>query len=112
MLWLGQGALNADIADESEGIPVLRRAEAQAEAGPLMLMVRRANMRLSIAAGGRIAKPRRGYDRHPCMGVDLSRGSLRAARRLGERGGGMPMHRPAPIDHQKSGGVGLWIGRG
>ena len=31
-------------------IPVLRRAKAQAEAGPLMLMVRRANMELSIAA--------------------------------------------------------------
>ena len=31
--------------------PVLRRAEAQAEAGPLMLMVRRANMGFSIAAG-------------------------------------------------------------
>ena len=31
-------------------VPVLRRAEAQAEAGPLMLMVRRANMVLSIAA--------------------------------------------------------------
>jgi hypothetical protein len=40
------------------GIPVLRRAETQAEAGPLMRMVRRANMRLSIAAGRRIAKPR------------------------------------------------------
>ena len=38
-------------------IPVLRRAEAQAEAGPLMLMVRRANMGLSIAGGGEIAKP-------------------------------------------------------
>jgi hypothetical protein len=36
---------------------------------------------------------------------------MRAARRLSERGGGgMPIHRPAPIDHQKSGGVGLWIG--
>jgi hypothetical protein len=41
-------------------VPVFRRAEAQAEAGPLMLMVRRANMGLSIAAGRRIAKPRRG----------------------------------------------------
>ena len=39
-------------------VPVFRRAEAQAEAGPLMLMVRRANMGLSIAAGRRIAKPR------------------------------------------------------
>jgi hypothetical protein len=29
---------------------------------------------------------------------------------LSERGGGMPMHRPAPIDPQKSGGVGLCIG--
>jgi hypothetical protein len=38
-------------------VPVFRRAEAQAEAGPLMLMVRRANMGLSIAAGRRIAKP-------------------------------------------------------
>jgi hypothetical protein len=35
---------------------------------------------------------------------------MRAARRLSERGGGMPMHRPAPIDPQKSGGVGLCIG--
>src|ERR1700754_404891 len=32
-------------------VPVLHRAEAQAEAGPLMPMVRRANMGLSIAAG-------------------------------------------------------------
>jgi hypothetical protein len=31
---------------------------AQAEAGPLMLMVRRANMGLSIAANREIAKPR------------------------------------------------------
>jgi hypothetical protein len=38
-------------------VPVFRRTEAQAEAGPLMLMVRRANMGLSIAAGRRIAKP-------------------------------------------------------
>jgi hypothetical protein len=30
----------------------LRQAEAQAEAGPLMRMVRRANMELSIAGGG------------------------------------------------------------
>src|SRR5712692_10163681 len=37
----------------NQGIPVLRRAEAQAEAGPVMLMVRRANMRLSIAASRR-----------------------------------------------------------
>jgi hypothetical protein len=29
----------------NEKTPVLRRAETQAEAGPLMLMVRRANMR-------------------------------------------------------------------
>jgi hypothetical protein len=35
---------------------------------------------------------------------------MRAARHLSGRGGGMPMHRPAPIDHQKSGGVGLCIG--
>ena len=49
---LAQGALKRDrFADEFRGIPVLRRAEAQAEAGPLMLMVRRANMGLSIAAG-------------------------------------------------------------
>src|SRR5713226_10020012 len=42
------------------GTPVLRRAKAQADAGPLMpMMVRRANMRPSIAARGRIAKPRR-----------------------------------------------------
>src|SRR6267154_1520838 len=40
----------------NRGIPVLRRAEAQAEAGPLMLMVRRANMGLSIAAGRRNRK--------------------------------------------------------
>src|SRR2546429_136768 len=45
----------------NRGIPVLRRAGTQAEAGPLMLMVRRANMRPSIAAGRRIAKPCRGY---------------------------------------------------
>ena len=32
--------------------PVLRRAKAQAEAGPLMLMMRRANMGASIAGGG------------------------------------------------------------
>jgi hypothetical protein len=38
-------------------VPVFRRTEAQAEAGPLMLMVRRANMGLSIAASRRIAKP-------------------------------------------------------
>jgi len=38
----------------------LRRAETQAEAGPLMRMVRRANMGVSIAASRRIAKPRAG----------------------------------------------------
>ena len=60
LVWLR--ALNADIADESEGIPVLRGAETQAEAGPLMLTVGRGNMRLSIAASDRNRKARRGRD--------------------------------------------------
>ena len=34
-----------------------------------------------------------------------------AAQRLDERGGGMPVHRPTPIDRHESGGVGLWTGR-
>jgi hypothetical protein len=48
MLWFGSKALKRDLfADESEEDPVLRQAKAQAEAGPLMLiMVRHANMRL------------------------------------------------------------------
>ena len=52
MLWFGsKGRGNAmDSRVKSGEIPVLRRAEAQAEAGPLMLMMRRANMGLSIAA--------------------------------------------------------------
>src|SRR3979411_2300742 len=46
----------------------LRGTEAHAEAGPLMLMmVRRANMRLSIAAGGRIRKAPATHRRHPCV---------------------------------------------
>jgi hypothetical protein len=54
MLWFGsEGALKSRVNEE---IPVLRRAEAQAEAGPLMLMVRRANMGLSIAASRRNRK--------------------------------------------------------
>jgi hypothetical protein len=40
----------------NEKVPVLRRAETQAEAGPLMPMMRRANMRLSLAAGRRNRK--------------------------------------------------------
>jgi hypothetical protein len=36
---------------------------------------------------------------------------MRAARRLSERGGGMPVHRPTPIDRHESGGVGLCTGR-
>jgi hypothetical protein len=60
MLWFGsKTALKRwGIAGEQGKIPVLRRAKAQAEAGPLMLMVRRANMELSIAANREIAKPR------------------------------------------------------
>ena len=57
LVWL-KGELKRDsFADESVGDPGLALSEAQTEAGPLMLMVRRANMRLSIAAGRRIAKP-------------------------------------------------------
>ncbi|WP_156795886.1 hypothetical protein [Bradyrhizobium icense] len=44
-------ALKSGYRGVNREIPVLRRAKAQAEAGPLMLMVRRANMGLSIAGG-------------------------------------------------------------
>jgi hypothetical protein len=45
--------------DETKNVPVLRRAKAQAEAGPLMLLMERhADMRPSIAGGGPIAKRR------------------------------------------------------
>jgi hypothetical protein len=49
LVWLK--ALKREESRMNEEIPVLRRAEAQAEAGPLMVMVRRSNMELSIAAG-------------------------------------------------------------
>ncbi|MEH2506202.1 hypothetical protein V1290_005013 [Bradyrhizobium sp. AZCC 1578] len=50
MLWFGsKTALKSGYRGVNREIPVLRRAKAQAEAGPLMLMVRRANMGLSIA---------------------------------------------------------------
>jgi hypothetical protein len=54
MLWFGsKGARYAiSFADEWCDPGLARRAETQAEAGPLMLMVRRANMGLSIAASG------------------------------------------------------------
>jgi hypothetical protein len=51
-----KGAEGRDQSRVNEKIPVLRRAETQAEAGPLMLMVRRANMGASIAAGRRNRK--------------------------------------------------------
>ena len=51
-------------------IPVLRRAEAQAEAGPLMRMMRRENMGLSIAAERRNRKGRgRPLDQDACFGL-------------------------------------------
>jgi hypothetical protein len=49
MLWFGSEGAGSRMNKE---IPVLRRAEAQAEAGPLMLMMRRADMELSIAGEG------------------------------------------------------------
>jgi hypothetical protein len=51
LVWLNGAETRSSLRDE-QGVPVLRRTEVQAEAGPLMLMVRRANMGLSIAAGG------------------------------------------------------------
>ena len=55
----------------------MRRAEAQAEAGPLMLMVRRANMGLSIAAG------RRKSQSLPNIGRQSSTGGLGCRGRAG-----------------------------
>src|SRR5260221_14295999 len=57
VLWLAErGAETRSIADERTSRSCAELQEAQAEAGPLMLMVRRANMALSIAAGRRIRK--------------------------------------------------------
>jgi hypothetical protein len=44
MLWFGSKALKHDRSRVKRANPGLDRAEAQAEAGPLILMVRRANM--------------------------------------------------------------------
>jgi hypothetical protein len=43
LVWLKR-ALKRDYFADNQGIPDLRQAETQTEAGPLMLMVRRANM--------------------------------------------------------------------
>jgi hypothetical protein len=43
LIWLGNGLI-ADIADETGKPRSCAEPKAQAEAGPLMLMVRRANM--------------------------------------------------------------------
>lgn len=52
MLWFGSvAALTTLMSRMNRKNPVLRRAEAQAEAGPLMRMMRRENMGLSIAVG-------------------------------------------------------------
>jgi hypothetical protein len=58
LVWL-KGRWNAIHRGCMDEVPVLRRAEAQAEAGPLMGMVRRENMGLSIAAGRGNRKARR-----------------------------------------------------
>jgi len=47
-----KGAKTRSIAGEVERSRSCAEQKAQAEAGPLMLMVRRANMGFSIAAGG------------------------------------------------------------
>ena len=62
LIWLGGGAEDAINSRMNRKIPVLRRAEAQAEAGPLIPMMRRENMELSIAAGGGNRKGRAGVD--------------------------------------------------
>jgi hypothetical protein len=49
LVWFVNGAETL-VSRMEQANSVLRQAYAQAEAGPLMLMVRRANMELSIAA--------------------------------------------------------------
>ena len=79
-------------------IPVLRRAEAQAEAGPLMLMVRRANMGLSIAArrGNRKARTAFSWFQLDAAGPDFpSRSRPRATSRVTTLPA--PITAPSPI---------------
>src|SRR5438105_2403054 len=59
LIWLGNGAWIAGIAVEAGKSRSCAEQNAQAEAGPLMLMVRRANMGASIAGGGGNRKGRR-----------------------------------------------------
>ncbi|KRR08401.1 hypothetical protein CQ12_20545 [Bradyrhizobium jicamae] len=72
-----KAALKSGYCGVNRTIPVLRRAKAQAEAGPLMLMMRRENMGLSIAANRGISKPGASclsiaggqMDTHPWAGI-------------------------------------------
>src|SRR5882672_7934215 len=108
MLWLAErGAETRSIADERTSRSCAELEEAQAEAGPLMLMVRRANMALSIAAGRRIRKAL-----NPILNPILAPiappfrvSETRPARRRARRGRG-PCRRssgaPAPAPNQIS----------
>src|SRR5882724_8858000 len=78
-------------------VPVLRRAKAQAEAGPLMLMVRRANMGFhSSRARESQSLPNIGLSvfdwrsREPCAGRIAGNGLARAD---------VPRHHAAGPDH-------------
>src|SRR5216684_422131 len=104
VLWLAErGAETRSIADERTSRSCAELQEAQAEAGPLMLMVRRANMALSIAAGRRIRKALKPILAPITPPFRVS--ETRPARRRARRGRGpcrRPSGAPAPAPNQIS----------